>query len=156
MCVSETETHVQTFQTLKLKCAIPLAGSMVNLLAPSMETLKEWSAQLGVPFEKVLKKADVRNPDAGSRATRMRMRNGGAPRARSKLLAVLLDYERQRETHTEIGAAVLGLDEWHRLGAELADLEPRRFLDLLDGARKRVETARASRSAEKPFFGEDD
>lgn len=129
---------------------------MANLLAPSMETLREWSAQLGVSFEKVLKKAGVTDPDSGSRATRMRMRTGGAPRVRKKLMEVLLDYEGQRERPTEIGAVVRGLSEWHRVGAELAELEPSRFLELLAGARKRAEIARASRNAERPFFADED
>ena len=149
--VSETETRVQSFQTRKRKHAITLAGFMTKLIAPDMEVFEKWAAQLGVSFEKVLKKAGVSDPDE-ARASRSRMRKGGAPRVRQQLFEVLAELERQRSEPTEMGAVLIGLSRWQELGAELAELEPQQFLDLLAALRKRVEVARDAQRAAAPFF----
>lgn len=123
---------------------------MAKLLAPDMEVFEEWSAQLGVSFDKVLKKAGVADPGE-ARASRSRMRTGGAPRVRRRL-KVLTEYERQRQQPTQIGAIILGLTDWHELGSELAEIQPHEFLRLLSALRARVESARTSKKAEKAFY----
>lgn len=150
-CVSETETVCNTFQEQKRNHAIPLASLMAKLLAPDMEVFEERSAQLGVPFDKVLKKAGVADPGE-ARASRSRMRTGGAPRVRRRLKEVLTEYERQRQQPTQIGAIILGLTDWHELGSELAEIQPHEFLRLLSALRARVESARTSKKAEKAFY----
>jgi hypothetical protein len=124
---------------------------MAKLNAPDMEILKTWSSQQGRPFEAVLKKAGVSNPDLGSRASRSRMRSGGAPVVRRKLQKVLLEYERQRDRPTEIGAIMVGLADWQELGAELGELDPGQFLELLAALRACVLVARSNKDATKAF-----
>ena len=152
-CVSETETFLKSFQTQNRKPAIALR-SVVDLMQPDMDAFEEWSAQLGVPFEKVLRKAGVSDPD-DARASRSRMKRGGAPRVRQALREVLTEYERQRDKPTEIGALMLGVEEWSEIGAELATLDAGRFLRVLGRVRNMVDAARRGREAEEELEVDD-
>lgn len=99
-----------------------------------MQVFERWAQQLGVKWESVLRNAGVANPKT-ARATRNRMKDGGAPRTRRQLMDELKKLEQQRSEHTEIGALMLAYEEWQDIGAKLARLDPAQFLRLLDRAR---------------------
>lgn len=146
--VSESETVVQPFQTRKRKRAISLG--VPNLLLPTMEDFEHWSEQLGLKFDEVLDAAGVADPK-DARATRVRMRKGGAPRIRETLLKQLSEAERKRKRPTEIGSLMLGIEEWTTLGAELAGIDADGFRRLLDSLRERVATAKKTQAADDAF-----
>jgi len=115
------------------------------------DRFESWANELGVGFAIVLKKAGVADPDDEGRASRARMRKGGAPRVRQNLFAILSELEKKRATRTSTGAVMIGVEEWAQLGRELAALEPTKFMQLLHGARQHVEVARMSSKLETPF-----
>lgn len=153
--VSETETERKTFQTRTRKLALPLRTSVTDLLYPDWADYERWAAALGISFDKVLDEADVANPKAGtSRKTRSKMKGGYHDkypvRASEQIRKVLTRYEKAARRPTEIGTLMVGVIEFRDLGAEIAVLEPSRFLRLLVALRDQAAAARGA--VESPFF----
>lgn len=101
----------------------------------NQEDFEQWARQLGVPFEHVQRLAKVKP----SRATKMRLGQGGAADVRAKLLKTMTELEGHKTEHTPIGRVVLGWQEWCELGARFASLNASEFLAVLERVRKVVE-----------------
>lgn len=110
-----------------------------------------WAAELGRSWPSILKDAKVANPAKGSRSSRARARQGGAPRARARIQKVLAKLERERDEPTEIGAVMTGLDEWNKLGDRLARANRSLFLQRLEALRQLVDAVEKDSEADRAF-----
>jgi hypothetical protein len=95
----------------------------------SYEECDLWRAAQRVEWDVLLRKAGVKSHKD---VIKSRWLDGGAPRDRAKIRAVLEDYE--KKVPTEIGATIIGLEEWFRLGEALAQ-DPKVFLEQLERLR---------------------
>ncbi|HWU90533.1 MAG TPA: hypothetical protein VN253_24880 [Kofleriaceae bacterium] len=109
-----------------------------------------WAGELGRSWPVVLREAGVADPNT-ARASRARMRKGGAPEVRRALYNTLVEMERKRSSPTMMGKLMMGVEDWATLGRQLAALDPHKFVELLDSLRDLVDTARRSAAAMSAF-----
>lgn len=116
----------------------------------SYEEADAWRVALGMDWPELLRKADVKSHKD---LIKSRWLDGGAPRDRVKIRQYLEETERKKPT--PIGAAIMGLEEWLKVGEVLAG-EPAVFLDELARLRQisqavgaKVEAMRAAAKADQ-------
>lgn len=109
----------------------------------SYEECDAWRSALGLDWDVLLRKSDVKSHKDVIKA---RWLDGAAPKDRAKIRATLEEHEKKRRT--PIGAAILGLEEWFRIGEALAQ-EPEVFLEQLERLKPLAEAAANAAAAKR-------
>jgi hypothetical protein len=102
---------------------------------------QEWASELGVAFDDVQRQAGVKPASEGSRASKWRAEQGGAPRVRRAVYGQLVALEKKAPSPTRLGAIAMGVEEWLQLGQQLAMADAKSFLQKLQEARQAVADA---------------
>lgn len=110
------------------------------------ELFEQWAEDLGVEISELKvfgvdgKEKDP--PNLENRATRSRLREGGALEVRRDLYAALSRLENVAKP-TATGRMMMGVEEWAEIGRALADLNSDLFQNALRRAREHLEGAKA-------------